>query len=157
MLLQSVSLQGSRGLFESLSSLMPNICTLFPSPSLYPPQHVPAALQSPVALPVPHIPRAPIYPPRTSANPTCPTPRPGSPSSTSPQSRYRVPSPSLSLSSHTRSPQLPHRDPASPGPRCPDIPCPCPVSVSRTPQAAPLPQARPRRGGAARSAPPLRW
>lgn len=73
-------------------------------------------------------------------------PQPGSPR----HSRFRVPSPSLTPSPHTPSPQLSHRGPASPGPPLPSPGAPCPVS----PHPAPLPQARPRRGGAARFAPP---
>lgn len=61
-MLQSVSLQGSRGLFESLPSLRPHVCTLFPPPSLYPPHHVPAALQPQLLYP------CPPYPSLTSLN-----------------------------------------------------------------------------------------
>lgn len=81
----------------------------------------------------------------------------GSGSSTSPHSRFRVPSPSVSPSPHPPSPQLPHRGPASPGAPYPVPHTRCPVSrVPGPPHAAPLPQARPHRGGASRFAPPIR-
>lgn len=54
--------------------------------------------------------------------------RPASSSSTSPHSRFRVPSPSLSPCPHTRSPQLPQSGPA---PRCPAPVSRYPVSMPR--------------------------
>lgn len=151
-MLQSVSLQGSRGLFESLPSLRPHVCTLFPPPSLYPPHHVPAALQPQLLCP------CPPYPSLTSLNSQISSPHFSKPHSNALHLGWVHPPQPAPSRAASASPQAP-----CPRPRtlralsCPTaVPHPLdPAAQPRCPCPAPLTPLRSRRPGRAGAEPPL--